>query len=141
MKHGAGTALRVVRGLAGMSLAAPPSLIGVDGGVAGHYREFAAVNLDARMVAIKARLLGAGTVDFVLAVAADALGQLMAERGQAAGRFGRWSPARSGQPGNPRAGAGHLSRRRPPAGRKGTVRGQETGPLACCWICPSDRCH
>ena len=84
MKHGAGTALRVVRGLAGMSLAAPPSLIGVDGGVAGHYREFAAVNLDARMVAIKARLLGAGTVDFVLAVAADALGQLMAERGQAA---------------------------------------------------------
>jgi hypothetical protein len=46
-----------------MSLAAPPSLISVDGGVAGHYREFAAVNLDARMVAIKARLLGAGTVD------------------------------------------------------------------------------
>lgn len=79
-----GTALRVVRGLAGMSLAAPPSLIGVDGGVAGHCREFTAVSLDARMVAIKARRLGAGTVDFVLAVAAGALGQLMAGRGQAA---------------------------------------------------------
>jgi diacylglycerol O-acyltransferase / wax synthase len=84
MKHGAGTALRIVRGLAGMSLAAPPSPIGVDGGFAGHRREFAAVSLDARMVAIKARLLGAGTVDFVLAVAAGALGQLMAGRGQAA---------------------------------------------------------
>jgi hypothetical protein len=84
MKHSAGTALRVIRGLAGMSLAAPPSPIGVDGGVAGHRREFTAVSLDARMVAIKARLLGAGTVDFVLAVAASALGQLMAGRGQAA---------------------------------------------------------
>ena len=78
------TAFRVIRGLAGMSLAAPPSLIGADGGVTGHCREFAAVSLDARMVAIKARQLGAGTVDFVLAVAADALGQLLAGRGHAA---------------------------------------------------------
>jgi hypothetical protein len=67
-----------------MSLAAPPSLIGADGGVTGHRRDFAAVSLDARMVAIKARQLGAGTVDFVLAVAADALGQLLAGRGHAA---------------------------------------------------------
>lgn len=104
------TALRVVRGLAGMSLAAPPSLISVDDGVAGHCREFAAVSLDARMVAIKARLLGAGTVDFVLAVAAAALGQLMAGRGQTAvGRTARAmvpcslrsagrSPGRNGAP-------------------------------------------
>jgi diacylglycerol O-acyltransferase len=79
-----GAALRVARGLAGMSLAAPPSPIGVDDGVAGYRREFAAVSLDARMVAITARRLGAGTVDLVLAVAADALGQLMAGRGHAA---------------------------------------------------------
>ena len=80
----ASTALHVARGLAGMSLAARPGPIGVDGGIGDHHREFTAVTLNARMVAIKARLLGAGTVDFVLAVAADALGQLMAERGQAA---------------------------------------------------------
>jgi diacylglycerol O-acyltransferase len=104
-----GTALRVARGLAGMSLAAPPSPIGVDDGAAGHRREFAAVSLDARMVAITARRLGAGTVDLVLAVAADALGQLMAGRGHpAAGRTVRamvpcslrsaGSPGRAGAP-------------------------------------------
>ena len=78
----ASTALHVARGLAGMSLAARPGPIGVDGGIADHRREFAAVTLDARMVVTKARLLGAGTVDLVLAVAADALSQLMAGQGQ-----------------------------------------------------------
>ena len=143
MKHGAGTALRVVRGLAGMSLAAPPSLIGVDGGVAGHYREFAAVNLDARMVAIKARLLGAGTVDFVLAVAADALGQLMAERGQAAvGRTVRaMVPCSLRSAGRPPGRGGAPVQAATSGEENGDGTGQETGPLACCWICPSDRCH
>ena len=92
----AGAALRVARGLAGMSLAAPPSPIGVDGGVTGHRREFAAVSLNARMVATRARLLGAGTADLVLAVAADALGQLMAGGGQpTAGRTVRAMVPRS----------------------------------------------
>ena len=59
----ASTAFHVARGLAGMSLAARPGPIGVDGGIADHRREFAAVTLNARMVAAKARLLGAGTVD------------------------------------------------------------------------------
>jgi diacylglycerol O-acyltransferase len=81
----ASTALHVARGLAGMSLAARPGPIRVDGGIAEHRREFAAVTLDARMVVTKARLLGAGTVDLVLAVAADALSQLMAGQGQPAG--------------------------------------------------------
>ena len=67
-----------------MSLAARPGPIGVDGGIADHRREFAAVTLNARMVATKARLLGAGTVDLVLAVAADALAQPMAGQGQPA---------------------------------------------------------
>jgi WS/DGAT/MGAT family acyltransferase len=80
-----GAAFHVARGLAGMSLAARPGPIGVDGGTADHRREFAAVTLNARMVATKARLLGAGTVDLVLAVAADALAQLMAGQGQPAG--------------------------------------------------------
>jgi diacylglycerol O-acyltransferase / wax synthase len=114
----AGTALRVVRGLAGMSLAAPPGPIGVDGGVADHRREFAAVSLDARMVATKARQLGAGKVDLVLAVAADTLGQLMARRGQpTAGRtvramvpcslrFAGRSPGRRGAPGQVAASGG-----------------------------------
>jgi diacylglycerol O-acyltransferase len=81
----ASTALRVARGLAGMSLAARPRPIGVDGGIADYRREFAAVTLDARMVVTKARLLGAGTVDLVLAVAADALSQHLAGQGQPAG--------------------------------------------------------
>jgi diacylglycerol O-acyltransferase len=81
----ASTALYVARGLAGMSLAARPGPIGVDGGIADHRREFAAITLNARMVATKGRLLGAGTVDLVLAVAADALAQLMAGQGQPAG--------------------------------------------------------
>jgi diacylglycerol O-acyltransferase / wax synthase len=76
-------ALKVVRGLAGMSLDPRPSPI-APGGVAGLRREFAAVSLDARMVATKARLLRAGTVDLVLGVAASALGQLIAGRGQPA---------------------------------------------------------
>jgi diacylglycerol O-acyltransferase / wax synthase len=63
-----------------------PSPIGVDGGVADRRREFAAVSLNARMVATKARLLGAGTVDLVLAVAADALAPLMARKGRSAPR-------------------------------------------------------
>ena len=79
-------ALNVVRGLAGMSPDLPPSPIGpgLRVGVASHRREFAAVSLDARMVAIQARLLRAGTVDLVLGVAASALGQLIAGRGQPA---------------------------------------------------------
>jgi len=81
----ASTALHVARGLAGMSLAARPGPIGVGGGLADHRREFAAVTLNARMVATKARQLGAGTVDLVLAVVADALSQLMAGQGQPAG--------------------------------------------------------
>jgi diacylglycerol O-acyltransferase / wax synthase len=81
-------ALRVARGLAGLSLAGPPGLIGADGTdpATGHHREFAAISVDARMVAIKARLLGAGMADLVLAVAAAAIGQLMAGRGQPAAR-------------------------------------------------------
>ncbi len=66
----------------GISLAAKPDPIGVDGVVADHRREFAAVSVDARTAAIKARLLGVGTADLVLAVAAGALGQLMAGCGQ-----------------------------------------------------------
>lgn len=113
-RHRARTAFRVTRGLAGMALAARPGPIGVDGGVADHRREFAAVSLDARMVAIKARLLGAGTVDLVLGLAADALGQLIAAHDQptasptvramvpcslrSAGFSGR-SPGRRGTPG------------------------------------------
>ena len=81
----ASTVLHVARGLAGMSLAARPGPIGVGGGVADYHREFAAVTLDARMVVTKARLLGAETVDLVLAVAADALSQLVARQGQPAG--------------------------------------------------------
>jgi hypothetical protein len=70
-----------------MALAAPPNPIGTDAVVADHRREFAAVSLDARTVASRARQLKAGTVDLVLAVAADALGQLVARQGQpAAGR-------------------------------------------------------
>jgi diacylglycerol O-acyltransferase / wax synthase len=80
----ASAAFRVTRGLAGLALAARPGLIGVDGGVADHRREFAAVSLNASMVAAKARLLGAGTVDLVLAVAAGALAPLAAGQGQPA---------------------------------------------------------
>jgi diacylglycerol O-acyltransferase / wax synthase len=83
-RHRARAAFRVTRGLAGMALAARPGPIGVDGGVGDHRREFAAVSLNARMVAAEARLLGAGTVDLVLAVAAGALAPLMAEQGQSA---------------------------------------------------------
>jgi diacylglycerol O-acyltransferase / wax synthase len=83
-RHRARTAFRVTRGLAGMALAARPGPIGVDGGVADYRREFAAVSLNARMVAAQARLLGAGTVDLVLAVAAGVLAPLMAEQGQSA---------------------------------------------------------
>jgi diacylglycerol O-acyltransferase / wax synthase len=81
-----GAALRVARGLAGLSLAGPPGPIGVDGGAspATSRREFAAISLDARMVAVQARTLGAGTVDLVLGVAASAIGQLMAGGGQPA---------------------------------------------------------
>ena len=78
------TALRVARGLAGMALAAPPNPIGTDAVVADDRREFAAVSLDARTVATRARQLKVGTVDLVLAVAADALGQRMARQGQPA---------------------------------------------------------
>ncbi len=83
----ASTALRIARGLAGLSLVGRPGLIGVDDGASpatSQRREFAAISLDARMVAVKARTLGAGTVDLVLGVAASALGQLMAGRGQPA---------------------------------------------------------
>jgi diacylglycerol O-acyltransferase / wax synthase len=83
-RHRARTAFRVTRGLAGMAVAARPGPIGVDGGVADYRREFAAVSLNARMVAAEARLLGAGTVDLVLAVAAGALAPLMTEQGQSA---------------------------------------------------------
>jgi diacylglycerol O-acyltransferase / wax synthase len=82
-----GAALRVARGLAGLSLAGPPGLIGVHDGArpaTSLRREFAAISLDARMVAVRARMLGAGTVDLVLGVAASAIGQLMAGRGQPA---------------------------------------------------------
>jgi diacylglycerol O-acyltransferase / wax synthase len=76
------TALHVVRGLAAMALAAPPVPIGVAGGVADGRREFTAISLDAKTAATRARLLRAGVADLVLAVAADAIGQLMAGRGQ-----------------------------------------------------------
>jgi diacylglycerol O-acyltransferase / wax synthase len=110
----AGTALRVARGLASMSLVAPPGPIGMDGGVADHRREFAVVSLDARMVAIKARLLGVGTVDLVLAAAAGALGQLMAGHGQlTAGRR-----VRAMVPCSLRSGGWSAGRRR---GRAGTA--------------------
>lgn len=113
----AGTALHIARGLTGMSLMARPSPIGVDGGVADHRREFAAVTLDARMVAARARALGAGTVDLVLAAAANAIAQLMGKGQPPADgtvramvpcslRSARRSPGRRGMPGQGAAASG-----------------------------------
>jgi diacylglycerol O-acyltransferase / wax synthase len=76
------TALRVARGLTGLALARPPAPIGMAGGVADGRREFTAISLDAKTAATRARLLRAGVADLVLAVAADAIGQLMTARGQ-----------------------------------------------------------
>jgi|SRR5580658_7293666 diacylglycerol O-acyltransferase / wax synthase len=76
------TVLRVARGLAGMALTGPPAPISVAGGVADGRREFTAISLDAKTAAARARLLRAGVADLVLAVAADAIGRLMAGRGQ-----------------------------------------------------------
>lgn len=87
MLAGLSHALRVVRGLGSMALAAAPGPLGVDGGIASHRREFTAIILDAKTVASRARMLRAGTADLVLAVAAGALGQVMAARGEStAGR-------------------------------------------------------
>jgi diacylglycerol O-acyltransferase / wax synthase len=82
--------LRVAHGLVGMSLAEPPDPprpVAGAGGAVTHGREFAAISLDSRAVSTTARRLGAGTADLVLALIAEALGQLMTDRGEAnAGR-------------------------------------------------------
>ena len=119
----ASTAFRVTRGLAGLALAARPGLIGIDGAVADHRREFAAVGLNARMVTAKARLLGVGTVDLVLAVAAGALAPLMAGQGQpAVGRTVRaMVPCSLRSAGRPPAGRGV-------AVRAGAASGGNSGP-------------
>ena len=75
-------ALRVTRGIAGMALAEPPRPVGVNGAPAGDGREFAAISLDFRTVTITARRLGAGSADLLLALIAEALGGLMAGRGE-----------------------------------------------------------
>jgi hypothetical protein len=74
--------IRVARGLLGMSIAGPPHPIDVNGATADRHREFAAVSLDRRTVTITARRLGASTADLVLALVAEALGRLMAGRGE-----------------------------------------------------------
>lgn len=74
--------VRVARGLLGMSLAEPPSPVGVRGVTVDHRREFAAISLDFRTVTITARRLGAGPADLLLALVAEALGQLIAGRGE-----------------------------------------------------------
>jgi WS/DGAT/MGAT family acyltransferase len=79
--------LRVARGLFGMALAEPPSPVGVSGATVDQRREFAAISLDFRTVTIAARRLGAGPADLLLALVAEALGQLIAGRGEpSAGR-------------------------------------------------------
>jgi diacylglycerol O-acyltransferase / wax synthase len=98
-------AVRVARGLIGMSLAGPPPPIGgrprvdgapvdgaaaagapvdgaeADGAAADQRPGFASVSLDARAVTITARRLGATQSDLVLALVADAVGRAMAGRG------------------------------------------------------------
>jgi diacylglycerol O-acyltransferase / wax synthase len=122
-RHRASTAFRVTRGLVGLALAARPGPIGVDGGVADHRREFAAVSLNAKMVAAQARLLGAGTVDLVLAVAAGALAPLIAGQGQPA--VGR--TVRAMVPCSLRS-AGHLPTGRGVPARAGAASGGGSGP-------------
>jgi diacylglycerol O-acyltransferase / wax synthase len=117
----------VARGLAGMALASPPGPIGIDGGVADHRREFSAISLDARAVATRARLLRAGTADLVLAVAADALGQLIAARGQpTAGRTVRAMVPLSLRVAGP--SAGYRLTWRVPAAAAGLDSAGPTGP-------------